>query len=186
MIFRLIKMVWSSRCYHVKDEKEEDNFDKVWVQETILQKDFVCKVYYTENYPEGKESYMLAYATFTFLREDTVEITGLYKNEELKKIKDLPKHLMKGAGEKILVETLRKAKKRGAKYAILMPLDDGSGKLFKYYYKFGFRCVGNDDTVEAEEILYNDFITSDPKQQLDKTKENFVKCYIMRMDLSLL
>jgi hypothetical protein len=176
-------MVWSSRCYHVKDEKEEDNFDKVWEQETIIEKDFVCKVYYKQN----EKSHMLAYATFGFLRDDTVEIKGLYKNDDLKDA-DLPKHVIKGAGAKILVETLHKAKKRGAKYAILLPLDDGSGKLLQYYYKFGFRCVGG-DRVEDEEILYSDFIASDrkdSKEQLAKTQENYTKCFIMRMDLSVL
>lgn len=44
-------------------------------------------------------------------------------------------------GSHVIFKAVRKAKKLGAKYILLLPLDTGSGKLFKYYKSLGFKCA---------------------------------------------
>lgn len=44
-------------------------------------------------------------------------------------------------GSQIIYKAVMFAKKLGAKYILLLPLDQGSGKLFKYYKSFGFLCT---------------------------------------------
>lgn len=177
-------MSWTTKCYHLKQTEEKENaetdFDTVWNEKDIVGQNFICKIYYRLN----NVTYMIAYSTFEFISDNMIQVHALYQNDELKAQKILPDQVFKGSGVKTLMDTLHKAKKRGAEFAVLLPLDDGTGKLFTYYYKLGFRCVGKMET--NSEILYNAFVSPNPKDQAERTRENYENCFVMRMDLSLL
>ena len=174
-------MAFVSKCFHIKNDRDED-FDAAWQEKVLTNKHFECRLYYKNE----DVTLMVARSAFTFTSESSVEILGLYNENKATDL--LPQKLIKGIGKQILLETLHKAKKRGAKIATLIPLDDGSGKLFRYYYNLGFRCVDGDLDIGFTETLHNDFVSNstDEKTLLDKTFENYAKCGLMKLDLSLL
>lgn len=194
----------TSRCYYVQsrdlDDEKEVDFDLGWSANSIEGKYFVCR-FYDKVKAKTKQ---VAEIIFCFMSEDTVYIDNL----ERKKTKST-----KGLGSKLLTDTLWKAKRRGAKFAILAVGDDGNGKLYQYYYKMGFRCIGSLEYQEGDieekegndgsrrirkhtfsdskgflmrrkESAYNDFIGK--KKDVSKEEQNRAECLYMRLDLSKL
>jgi hypothetical protein len=60
-------------------------------------------------------------------------------------------------GSQIIFKAVLAAKKLGAKYILLLPLDTGSTKLFQYYKSLGFKCTtdlktGTDFPLKSDKL----------------------------------
>ncbi len=173
---------WSSKCFLKKSEfmykttlVEDDNgainFSNIFQPEPSVR--YICKLYYA--------GVPLAYCDFEFVESNTILIQGLYQTKEwLSKsvLSTLPRNVFKSTGEKILQFALQNARSKGAQSAVLLATDDGSGKLYRFYYNLGFRCIGQVETSQ-EMLTYNDFIPTVGKET-EKQYENYVKCEFMR------
>jgi predicted GNAT superfamily acetyltransferase len=170
------------KCYHWRGNSFKDTFQEGWSSARMTGQSFICRFY--------KDQERVASVEFQFVSEDTVYIVKVDRHEKGEK----------GVASRLLMDTLRKAKKRGAKFAVLEVSDGGSGKLYKYYYNLGFRCVGNklikyDDEKDKEysmryrhlvhnrEIPYNDFEGEELRARNTKLTQN---CYYMRMNLNII
>jgi hypothetical protein len=91
---------------------------------------------------------------------------------ERKKL-DKQKHIYI-VGSFIIFKAVRKAKKLGAKYILLLPLDTGSGKLFKYYKSLGFKCTPD----QLNPTNFPDELIRDPTIQEWYLNCNFMIGYV--------
>ncbi len=108
-----------ARCKHTSDTK--------YVCCIKSDEEVIADVVFTIEEADGEK----------FVYIDMVE--NYHKKQHARKTKGLQEHIFM-LGSHVLFKAIYKAKKLGAKYVLLMPLDKGSGKLFKFYKKLGFRC----------------------------------------------
>jgi hypothetical protein len=142
-----------SRCY--KNKEEGDNEYRCVIKsddEIISEIDFSIK--------ETDEKIKYAYIDL---------VNNFYSIQIGRKKRDKQKHIYV-VGAHIIFKAVIKAKKLGAKYILLLPMDSGSGKLFKYYKKLGFKC--SSDRLNTTD--YPDGLLDDPT-----IHEWYVNCYFM-------
>ena len=91
----------------------------------------------------------------------------------------------------LLADTLVWVHNLGIKTVLLVVGDSGSGKLFKYYYNLGFRCLDEIQTqrgsIKDECIVtmktndYNDFLSGD--SPMERIHRNKTHCFSMKANV---
>lgn len=161
--------VISKKLYET--EENERAFD-ARIKLAVPEEYFVCSVFY--------RGLRIGYVDFIIMKNGVVYIEGLYR--ERANIQSLQRQLNKPSlfndihiGKLLLFHALYQAKKGGATITGLIPLDDNTGRLYKYYYDLGYRCVDiNQRDEPIENMKVNDYVP-----QLGAADKNVYGCYFM-------
>lgn len=132
-----------------------------------------------------------------FGEELLIECTIRYENEHVVYLAALDRarsavHWKEKLSHILLAKVCVELQKQGIQWMVLMALDRGSGKLFRFYHEMGFRCIPNGftiaDDIEALEKAptseYADFLNGMDESQ--RAMRNARQCYVMKASVDLL